>query len=477
MSRWREVTKRNPCPCGKTHYCAWTPDGELLRCMGAGGELPDMRCIGPDKSGGTLYAFDDRRNGNGQSYSHKPARAAAKPAEPAARDWKAEAERFQAAMTPERMQALADATGVPATAWAMLSPGWATREELRAMKASGAGWAENYPDGAYTFPERDGRGRVVGLALRASDGRKGAPAGGKRGLIVPMDFHKRTGPALTAEGASDTATLTALGLRAVGRPSNRSGGEDLADLLDGLDLVVVGENDGKPEGSWPGRDGAKAVATQLAARWKTEVAWALPPADVKDARAWLLSRVQAGLNVNDADAMKVAGAELLAALKTAAKPVKSDVSNDAMPAGAIGSGSCVNCQRVGSVPTYLPFPLDALPAVVARFISEASTAIGCDPAYIALPLLAVLASAIGNTRRIRLKSSWTEVAVLWCLIVGDSGTLKSPAFDLAISALRRWQARAMIEYRKALAAYCDEKEQFDAELRTWRKADAGKRAE
>ncbi len=76
---------------------------------------------------------------------------------------------------------------------------------------------------------------------------------------------------------------------------------------------------------------------------------------------------------------------------------------------------------------YMPFPLAALPQPMRDYVDACSSAIDCDPAYIGLPLLAAKAAAIGNTRRIRLKRSWTEPAILWGAIVGESGTAKSPA--------------------------------------------------
>jgi hypothetical protein len=137
----------------------------------------------------------------------------------------------------------------------------------------------------------------------------------------------------------------------------------------------------------------------------------------------------------------------------------------------------VSAVNASAMEPYRAFPMDVLPEVVARYINEGAKALGCDAAYIALPLLAALASAIGNTRRIRLKASWAEVAVLWCVIVGDSGTLKSPAFDLALRVLRKLQARAMKTFKQSQAEYRDAKEQVDAELKAWRKADAATRGD
>lgn len=123
---------------------------------------------------------------------------------------------------------------------------------------------------------------------------------------------------------------------------------------------------------------------------------------------------------------------------------------------------------VRRIEPYRPFPVEVLPAVVRRLVVEGATALGCDPSYIALPLLAQLASAIGNSRRVRLKSSWTEPPVLWCVIIGDSGTLKSPAFDLALRPIRHRQQRMLKDYEQACAEYQADLETAKAELKEWR---------
>ena len=79
---------------------------------------------------------------------------------------------------------------------------------------------------------------------------------------------------------------------------------------------------------------------------------------------------------------------------------------------------------------FRPFPVDVLPEPVRTAIKVDAKAIGCDPSFVALPMLAALAAAIGNTRRIALKPGWTEPSVVWVAIVGDSGTLKSAALDI-----------------------------------------------
>jgi hypothetical protein len=86
-----------------------------------------------------------------------------------------------------------------------------------------------------------------------------------------------------------------------------------------------------------------------------------------------------------------------------------------------------------------PFPVSELPRPLAGFVAEGAAALGCDAAMVALPTIAVCGSLIGNTRTIRLKRSWQEPSVFWTCVVADSGTLKSPAFDLAVRPLHRLQ--------------------------------------
>jgi hypothetical protein len=82
--------------------------------------------------------------------------------------------------------------------------------------------------------------------------------------------------------------------------------------------------------------------------------------------------------------------------------------------------------------------------------------LGCDPAYLGLPVLSALASAIGNTRTIRLERDWDEPSIIWSAIVGDSGTLKSPAHVKAVAYLYRLQKRLLLEFKEKAASYQDD---------------------
>ncbi len=118
---------------------------------------------------------------------------------------------------------------------------------------------------------------------------------------------------------------------------------------------------------------------------------------------------------------------------------------------------------------WKPFPIEALPEPASGLVRAGSRALGCDPSYIALPLLAGLASSIGATRRIQLKPGWTEPSVLWVAIVGESGTLKSPALSLALEPLKKLQAWELQQYPELLQQYTRDIAIFEADMSAWKR--------
>lgn len=96
------------------------------------------------------------------------------------------------------------------------------------------------------------------------------------------------GTVVVVEGMSDVAAAAAIGLTGIGRPSNLSGLDIAAELVRGRPVVIVGENDLKPDGKWPGREGMIAAFQSI--RTKTFSAkMVMPPAGVKDLRAWIVT--------------------------------------------------------------------------------------------------------------------------------------------------------------------------------------------
>ena len=94
----------------------------------------------------------------------------------------------------------------------------------------------------------------------------------------------------------------------------------------------------------------------------------------------------------------------------------------------------------GSV-AFRQFPVASLPPPIASFVSEGAAAVGCDPTFLALPVLTLLGAAIGNTRRLLVKSTYEVPPILWTGIVGESGTGKTPALRVALGAAYEHEAR------------------------------------
>lgn len=103
--------------------------------------------------------------------------------------------------------------------------------------------------------------------------------------------------------------------------------------------------------------------------------------------------------------------------------------------------------------SWEPLPLEVFPAPLRAFIEHGSTTLNVDPSYLALPILACCSSSIGNSRRIRLNSDWSEPAILWTVLVANSGTLKSPAYDLALAPTQEREDQLYNEYLNAYAEW------------------------
>lgn len=125
--------------------------------------------------------------------------------------------------------------------------------------------------------------------------------------------------------------------------------------------------------------------------------------------------------------------------------------------------------RQNRMPPFRPFPVNTLPEPVRSFVERGAAAIGCDESYLALPLLTVIASAIGNTRRIRLKSDWCEPPIVWTGIIGESGTSKTPAFGLALKWLHKRQSDAMHRYEKEMEQYKVSRKTYEKEFQSWKR--------
>ena len=126
---------------------------------------------------------------------------------------------------------------------------------------------------------------------------------------------------------------------------------------------------------------------------------------------------------------------------------------------------------------YVPFPVHCLPEPVRTFVIETADSMLCDTCFVVLPLIAALAAAVGNGRRIQLKNHWTEPCVFWMVVIAESGTMKSPGLDAAFQFLRKLQKKAFADYEQATEVYQRDMIKFDADVANYKKNSANRQAE
>jgi hypothetical protein len=170
----------------------------------------------------------------------------------------------------------------------------------------------------------------------------------------------------------------------------------------------------------------------------------------------------------------------------------SDVADLAEPARCLGEPLREHIERLAAeteplqpkaatastsstIEAYRPFPVEALPEPLSSFVTETADAIGCDPAYVALPLVVAAGAAIGTARRLELKYGYSAPAILWSVIVGESGTSKSPALRTVLEHVRDREQRLREEYAVVRRDYEAAVEAFEKERAAWRsnKKDGG----
>ena len=114
----------------------------------------------------------------------------------------------------------------------------------------------------------------------------------------------------------------------------------------------------------------------------------------------------------------------------------------------------ISLPSAASTSEYEPFPVDQLPEPISSFVTEAASTIGCDPSFIALPVLTQMGAAIGTSRRLFVKKGYEVYPILWTGIVGESGTAKTPALKIALASSHshEMRLRSQANPRRCVAA-------------------------
>jgi len=254
------------------------------------------------------------------------------------------------------------------------------------------------------------------------------------------------GPVYVAEGEKAADALASLGLTATTSP-NGSSSANKADWspLARRSVVIV------PDRDEPGERYADDVA-ELARRAGAESVVVVRLADLwpglpdgGDAADWIDAHDAA-----EPDDLRSAIERLVAT----AEPVPAVVDADDL---------------ADDVLAWEDFPTEALPEPLAAFVRETARGIGCDESMVALPLLAAVAGAVGNSRAIEPRPGWREPAVVWTAVVAESGSGKTPAFKAAMQFTDAEQKSHFDAYQAALVDFEGELIEHDARLAAWKR--------
>ena len=104
------------------------------------------------------------------------------------------------------------------------------------------------------------------------------------------------------------------------------------------------------------------------------------------------------------------------------------------------------------------FPLSALPPVIGKFAKDTADRMGCDPAMVALPALAVAAVVINDRIKVQPKqydTGWQESARLWTAIIHKPGQKHTPALTAALAPIEEIQGSWRIEDTEKLVLQRD----------------------
>jgi hypothetical protein len=269
-----------------------------------------------------------------------------------------------------------------------------------------------------------------------------------RPLLGRPEIVKAAGGVYVVEGEKCVDAATGLGLLA----TTSAGGSNAASKSDwsplaGREVVILPDND----------DAGRKYAADVTAILH-EIS---PPATV---RVVELDGLAEGEDVADlyeacqGDDDRQALREKIERLAGQAEPLKPKVSTPSTSSTS------------SAIEAWRPFPTGALPKAVSTLVEESSRSIGCDEAFVALPLLAVLGSAIGTTRRVELKPGWRALPIVWPVTVAESGSQKSPAADVSLDHVREREDRLHEEYVTERLTYEVEVEDYEKARSNWRHA-------
>ena len=96
-----------------------------------------------------------------------------------------------------------------------------------------------------------------------------------------------------------------------------------------------------------------------------------------------------------------------------------------------------------------PFPVDLLPAPFSTFVADVADRLQVPADFVAIPLLVASATMLGRELWLapKLHDDWRERACLWGTIISPPSSMKTPAAEEALRAIRKMQHEAWERYK------------------------------
>lgn len=103
----------------------------------------------------------------------------------------------------------------------------------------------------------------------------------------------------------------------------------------------------------------------------------------------------------------------------------------------------------------------------SEYITRVAEQSGSNPDFVATALLTCAAALIGNSRQAQVRPGWSELPILWMMIVGRPSTNKTPALKTILSFLSKIQSDLKPQYLEMLKQWETDKQRSILARKQW----------
>lgn len=224
------------------------------------------------------------------------------------------------------------------------------------------------------------------------------------------------------------------------------------DIFTGKRVIVIGDNDE------PGVKGANSLAGEIVP-YASEVKVIFPDGEITESGGKDIRDVMNENQLTGTDHQATVDALIQKVGNAPPLEIQPDVSEQKEDRN--------DTNQFDEPEEYQPFPVEHFPSVLRNYVTAGAKSLRCDPAFIALPLLVVVASLVGASRVLRTTKNWKVPAILWGVVIAESGSMKSPAMKLATGPIYKLQAKAHARNKEVREAYALRKAVYDTRMKEY----------